>query len=163
MILKLSMVALLLLIAKETSAQFTKSMPLKPIYKSGHKYFYGTKRVNSAHSLQIPLEGIEDPEVSRYYNSFKTLQNLRGYAYLPAIVFLFSSNASSDSDSQTFLYLLLGGLAGDLTLGLLSHGKMGKAIDIYNVSIARQASMGLQLEKLNHEQTLISLGFRQLF
>ena len=45
------------------TAQFTKSIPLKPIYKNGQKYFYGTKKVNSAYSLQIPLEGIDNPEV----------------------------------------------------------------------------------------------------
>jgi hypothetical protein len=160
---KLILIALLAGVSINVSAQFTKSIPLKPIYKNGQKYFYGTKRVNSGYSLQIPLEGIDDPEVNRYYNGYKTLQNLRGYAYLPAMVFLFAGSTGSQNEAETFLYLLLAGVAGDITFNLVSHHKMGKAIDIYNVAITERASLGLQLERTNRNQTLISLGIRKLF
>lgn len=160
---KFILIALLVGTFANATAQVTKSIPLKPIYKNGQKYFYGTKKVNSAYSLQIPLEGIDNPEVNRYYNSFKTLQSLRGYAYLPSIIFLVAGNNGSQNEADTFLYLLLGGVVGDITLNLLSHHKMGKAIDIYNISIADRASINLQIEHANRDQTLISFGVRKLF
>ena len=145
------------------SAQFTKSMTLKPIYKEGWKHFYDTKKVNSAYSLQIPLEAINDRAVNRYFTNFKTFQNLRGLAYIPSLVFLFTNSGSSQQDADTFLYLVLAGLAGDITFNILSQNQMRKAIDIYNVSIAQKGSLGLQLERTKNNQTLISFAVRQRF
>ena len=146
----------------EVSAQFnTKSIQLKPIGKSGWKYFYGTKRVNNAFSLQIPLEGINHPEVNRYFKNFKTLQKVRGLVYIPALVFLLTLNNPTQQDAETFLYLFYGGIAVDLTCNIISQNQIGKAIDIYNISITQSSSLGLQLEKMKDNQTLISLGVRQ--
>ena len=145
------------------SAQFTKTIVLKPIYKEGFRYFYDTKRVNTAYSLQIPLEGINNKEVDHYFRGFKTFQTLRGLAYVPAVVFLFTTPNGSTQDAQTFLYLTLGGIAGDLAFNIISQNKMGKAIDIYNIAIAPRGSLNFQLEKMKTNQTLISFGFRQRF
>ena len=144
-------------------AQFTKSIVLKPIYKEGWRYFYDTKKVNGPYSLQIPLQGVNNEEVNHYYNSFKSLQNLRGFSYLPALIFLFTNSNGHQHDAKTFLYLTLGGIAGDLTFNIISQSKMGKAIDIYNVCIAPRGSLNLQMEKIKTNQTLISFGFRQRF
>jgi hypothetical protein len=144
-------------------AQFTKSIPLQPIYKEGWKYFYGTKKVNSAYSLQIPLEGIESREVDRYFNNFKTFQNLRGLAYLPSVLFLFTNLDGTQQSGETFTYLLLAGVAGDILFNAVAHNRMRKAIDIYNISIAPRGSINLQMEKVKNNQTLISFGIRQRF
>ena len=144
-------------------AQFTKSLPLQPIYKEGWKYFYGTKKVNSAYSLQIPLEGIDNREVDRYFNSFKTFQNLRGLAYIPSVIYLFTNLNGSQQSGETFTYLLLAGVAGDLVFNIISQSRMGKAIDIYNIAIAPRGSLNLQMERTKTNQTLISFGFRQRF
>ena len=144
-------------------AQFTKYIPLQPIYKEGWKYFYGTKKVNSAYSLQIPLEGIDNKEVDHYFNSFKTFQNLRGFAYLPSVIFLFTNLNGSQQSGETFTYLLLAGVVGDIVFNAISQNRMSKAIDIYNIAIAPRGSLNLQMEKTKNNQTLISLGFRQRF
>lgn len=144
-------------------AQFTKSIPLQPIYKEGWKYFYGTKKVNSAYSLQIPLEGIDNREVDRYFNSFKTFQNLRGLAYLPSVIFLFTNLDGTQQSGETFTYLLLAGVVGDIAFNAISQNRMGKAIDIYNIAIAPRGSVNLQVERVKANQTLISFGFRQRF
>jgi hypothetical protein len=144
-------------------AQFTKSIPLQPIYKEGWKYFYGTTKVNSAYSLQIPLEGIDNKEVNRYFKSYKTFQNLRGFAYLPSVIFLFTNLNGSQQSGETFTYLLLAGVAGDIAFNAISQSRMAKAIDIYNIAIAPRGSLNLQMEKTKSNQTLISFGFRQRF
>ena len=144
-------------------AQFTKSITLKPIFKAGGRYFYDTKKVHNAYSLEIPLQEINNPEVNRYFKSFKTFQKLRGLSYIPVLAFLLTGNLSSQNDFELYTYLLLGGLAGDMTFNLISRGRMSKAIDIYNISIAQRASLSLQLEKTKANQTLISFGFRQRF
>ena len=144
-------------------AQFTKSIPLQPIYKEGWKYFYGTKKVNSAYSLQIPLEGINNKEVDRYFQRFKTFQTLRGLAYLPSVVYLFTNLNGSQQSGETFTYLFFAGIGGDLVFNIISQNRMGKAIDVYNISIAPRGSINLQLERMKTNQTLISFGFRQRF
>jgi len=162
--LKLLLLALAMFVTVGiAAAQFTKSIQLKPIYKEGWKYFYGTKKVNSAYALQIPLEGIESNEVNHYFNSFKTLQNLRGFAYLPCVIYLFTNLNGSQQSAETFSYLLLAGFAGDLAFNIISQSKMTKAIDIYNLSIAQRSSLNLQLERMKANQTLISLGFHRRF
>ena len=148
----------------EVSAQFTtKSIQLKPIGKSGWKYFYGTKKVNNAFSLQIPLEGINHPEVNRYFKNFKVMQNLRALAYIPSFIFLFTMSNGTQQDAVTFSYLFLGGVAVDITGNIISQNQIGKAIDIYNISITQSSSIGLQIEKIKSNQTLISFGVRQRF
>ncbi len=154
----------LMTFAGVTSAQFTKSIQLKPIYKHGWRYFYDTKKVNSAYSLQIPLEGIQNKDVDRYFKSFKTLQTLRGIVYIPALMYLFTNNiGSSKQNYDTYWYLTLAGIAGDVTFNIISQNRMSKAIDIYNVSIAHGASLSLQMDKIKNSQTLISFGIRQRF
>lgn len=153
---------LLICFFSEVSAQFnTKSIQLKPIGKSGWKYFYGTKKVNNAFSLQIPLEGINHPEVNRYFKNFKALQKLRGFAYIPSLVYLLSLHNPTQQEAKTFVYLFYGGMAVDLTCQIISQNQIGKAIDIYNISITQSSSLGLQVEKMNGNQTLISFGVRQ--
>jgi hypothetical protein len=58
-------------------AQFTKEMPLKPIYKNGWKYFYGGQKMNSAYSLQIPLQSLDDKEINERFKKFKRFQVYR--------------------------------------------------------------------------------------
>jgi len=157
------LILVLLFFSSVAKAQFTKSIPLQPIYKEGWKYFYGSKKMNSAYSLQIPLEGVGSPEVERYFKSFKTFQNLRGLAYVPSLVYLFTNLNGSQQSGETFTYLLFAGLAGDLAFSIVSHHKMAKAIDLYNLAIAPRGSINLQLEKIQSNQTLISFGYRHRF
>jgi len=135
-------------------AQYTKEMPLKPIYKNGWKYFYGDQRMNSVYALQIPLQSLNDNEINLRYRKFKTFQALRVVAYIPGLVYLLTNANFSGHrptrgiNSETFLLLWVGGLAADFTFNALSHHQMGKAIDIYNVKISDKSSLGLSFNRL---------------
>jgi len=135
-------------------AQFTKEVPLKPIYKQGWKYFYGDQRMNSVYALQIPLQSLNDIEINARYRKFKTLQVFRGLSYIPGLLYLFlNANVSGRHgtrgiQSETLLLLWVGGLAGDITFNALSHHQMGKAIDIYNVKISNKSTLGLSFNRL---------------
>ncbi len=137
-----------------TNGQFTKQVPLKPIYKQGWKYFYGEQRMNSVYALQIPLQSLNDNEINARYKKFKTFQVLRGVAYIPAIVYILTNanfggrRPTRGLTSEKFLLFWAGGLVGDITFNALSHHQMGKAIDIYNVKISGNSTLGLSFNRL---------------
>src|SRR6478752_5769000 len=141
-----SIAAVLLLWTGASHAQGTKEVALKPIYKNGWKYFYGDKRVNSVYALQIPLESIDDKEINLRYKKFKTFQVLRGVAYIPGLIYLLANGnfggrrPTRGISSETFLLIMAGGVAADITFNALSHHQMGKAIDIYNVKISNKST-----------------------
>ena len=91
------------------------------------------------------------------------MQNLRALAYIPSFIFLFTISNGTQQDAVTFSYLFLGGVAVDITGNIISQNQIGKAIDIYNISITQSSSIGLQIEKIKSNQTLISFGVRQRF
>jgi len=139
-----------------THAQFTKEIPLKPIYKHGWKYFYGDQRMNSVYALQIPLESLNDKEINERFKRFKRLQVFRVFAYIPSIVYLLTNAhfgghrgySTRGVDSETFLLFWLGGLAADISFNAASHHQMAKAIDIYNVKISNKSTLGLSFNRL---------------
>ena len=149
-----SIVTALFICTLSARAQFTKEIPLKPIYKNGGKYFYGEQRMNSVYALQIPLQSLNDNEINARYKKFKTYQALRVVAYIPGLVYLFTNanyggrRPTRGISSETLLLLWVGGLAGDITFNALSHHQMGKAIDIYNVKISNKSTLGLSFNRL---------------
>lgn len=164
------MVVVVLICTMSAKAQFTKEMPLKPIYKNGWKYFYGGQKMNSVYALQIPLQSLDDKEINERFKKFKTFQVCRVFAYMPALVYLLT-NAHFGSgrrgyttrgiNTETFLLLAIGGVAGDLTLKELAHHQMGKAIDIYNMKISNKSTLGLSFNRLlNHSYPGFSYRFK---
>jgi hypothetical protein len=149
-----SIVVVLFICTLRAHAQFTKEMPLKPIYKNGWKYFYGDQRMNSVYALQIPLQSLNDNEINARYKKFKTFQVLRGVAYIPGLVYLFTNanfsgrHGTRAVQSETLLLLWAAGLAGDITFNALGHYQMGKAIDIYNLKISNKSTLGLSFNRL---------------
>jgi hypothetical protein len=156
------LVLILFALTSISKAQSTKTIQLKPILKNGKHYFYGSKRVNSAYALQIPLEGIMDDQVNLYFKRFKRCQNFRAVAYIPALLLIFYSPINTNSRGNTFLGALAAGVVADITLNRVSHYQMGKAIDLYNISILQRSAIGLRLEKSNKDVALC-LGFRLKF
>ena len=138
-------------------AQSTKEIPLKPIYKNGWKYFYGDQKLNSVDALQIPLQSLNDDEINRRYKKFKTFQSLRIVAYIPSIVYLLINanfggrRPTRGINQETFWLLWGGGLVTDLTFNAISHGQMGKAIDVYNIKISNKSTLGLSFNRLLNE------------
>jgi hypothetical protein len=140
-------------------AQSTKSIQLKPIFKNGKRYFYDSKRVNSAHALQIPLEALKDDEINKHFNRFKIFQRVRGLAYLPALIYMIYTPINTNSQANTFLGLVAGGVVADITLNNVGHYQMNKAIDLYNIGIMQRGAIGLRLEKSNGDRALC-IGFQ---
>lgn len=140
-------------------AQFTKTMELKPIQKQGWKYFYDFKRVKSPYALQIPMEVLEDEEISKRYRRFSQYQDLRGIAYLVPLVFLFTEQAQTMSGSETFVLLLAGSVVADLTFTIISHHELKKGIARYNEIILSKPTLGMQWQQLPSHQ-LIGLSLR---
>jgi hypothetical protein len=162
-----SIVIVIFICTLRAHGQLTKEMPLKPIYKNGGKYFYGTQRMNSVYALQIPLQSLNDSEINLRYKKFKTFQALRGVAYIPALIYLFTNanfggrRPTRGISSETFLLFVVGGVAADITLNALSHHQMAKAIDIYNVKISDKSSLGLSFNRLlNQNYPGISYQFK---
>ncbi len=164
------MVVAVLVCTISAKAQFTKEMPLKPIYKNGWKYFYGGQKMNSVYALQIPLQSLDDKEINERFKKFKRFQVYRIFTYIPALAYLLT-NARFGSgrrgyttrgiNTETFLLLTIGGVAGDLAFKELAHHQMGKAIDIYNVKISGKSTLGLSFNRLlNHNYPGLSYQFR---
>lgn len=150
-------------------AQFTKEIPLKPIYKHGWKYFYGDQRMNSVYALQIPLESLNDEEINERFRRFKRFQVFRVFAYIPAIVYLLTNAhfggrrgySTRGIESETLLLFWVGGFAADMTFNAMSHHQMAKAIDIYNVKISNKSTLGLSFNRLlNQNYPGLSYHFR---
>jgi hypothetical protein len=151
-------IALLLLVCTgKASAQFTKEVPLKLMYKQGWNYFYGGEKMNSAYALQIPFHALGDNEINDRFRKYKKLRQLRPIAYLPSLVYLLTSvhfrgghrgYSARSANTETFILLFGGGIAGDLTLNLLSHHQMAKAIEIYNFRISGKSTLGLSFNRL---------------
>jgi len=151
-----SVVIVLFMGIVSAKAQFTKEVPLKPIFKQGWKYFYGDQRMNSAYALQIPLEYLGDQEINERFRKFKRLQIYRVLVYIPSFVYLLANvhfggrrgYSTRGINTETYLLLSVGGLAGDVTFNAVAHRQMAKAIDIYNVKISNKSTLGLSFNRL---------------
>jgi hypothetical protein len=150
-------------------AQYTKEVPLKPIYKNGWKYFYGGQKMNSVYALQIPLQSLDDKEINERFKKFKRFQVYRIFVYIPSIVYLFTYVGSSrrgyaprgHNQAETYWILLAVGVAGDITFNELGHHQMAKAIDIYNVKISNKSTLGLSFNRLlNQNYPSLSYQFK---
>ncbi len=146
------------------NAQSTKTVPLKPIYKQGWKYFYDGKRMNSVYALQIPLQALENKEINERFRKFKQLQRLRIVAYVPSLIYLFTSvhfrggghrgYSARDASTETILLLTGIGIAGDITFNAMAHHQIGRAIDIYNVQIAEKSSLSMSVQPLPNQNSV---------
>lgn len=154
---------LMLMSSQDVSAQNTKSIQLKPIFKSGRKYFYDSKKMVTPYSLEIPLLALNNEEINRNYRQFKTLQSLRGLAYLPGLVWLFAANPNSTNYDEGLFYLLMGGLVVDIGINAISHQKMKQAIDLYNIAIMDRSAIGFNMQNIQYQQFSFNIGYKYRF
>lgn len=151
------MVIVLLFYAKQAQGQFTKSVPLKPIYKQDWKYYYGGRKVHSVYALQIPLQELDNKEINERFRKFRKYRALGALAYLPSLVFLLTNDhlrgghygfRSRNSDTRTLLFLVAGGIGGNVAFNALGHRQLNQAIDLYNIQIAEKSTLGISLNRL---------------
>jgi hypothetical protein len=165
-------VLLALICSGNVLAQFTREVPLMPIYKQGWKYFYGGKKMNSAYALQIPLQALDNKQINDRFRKFKTLRVFSKVAYAPAILYLLTNvhlrfghrrgYSAQNASTEAFALLAAGGIAGDIAFNGLAHYQMSKAIDIYDLQIANKSSLGVSVNPL-HKQNSMGLALHLRF
>lgn len=107
------------------------TIELKSIQKQGWRYYYDFKPVENPYALQIPIAALDDAEVSRDFNSYKTLNKIGNLAWIaPGIVLL-----NGDLPPERFPLIIVGTAAANLFFGILAHRKMKRAINRYNLLI----------------------------
>jgi hypothetical protein len=111
------------------------------------------------YALQIPFQSLKDDEVNKYYSKFRQIQTLKTFVYLPAFVYMLSTPITSTSSANTMLALFGAGLVADITFNNIAHHQMGKAVELYNISIMQHSAIGLELQKTNKD-TALCIGFR---
>jgi len=150
---------LLLICAKGAQGQSTKSVPLRPIYKQGWKYFYGDKKVHNVYALQIPLQELNNKEINERFRKFKTYRVLGALCYLPSLVFLLTNNHLNSghygyrgrNDAANYALLVVGGTLGNIVFNEVGHHQLNKAIDIYNIQIAERSTLGVSINRLPND------------
>jgi hypothetical protein len=132
------------------SAQRTRTIELKPIYKQGFTYYYDMKKVKTPYALQVPLLGLEDDEITRRYKNFNRLTTIGNLASLIPVVYILSYTRSNSYvyHADAFLWVFLATIGFDLTFDLLAHGQLKRGIDRYNqlIVVPSSAVPGLSLK-----------------
>jgi hypothetical protein len=134
-------VVLFVLMTLGATAQFRKTIELKPISHRGFQYYYDLLRLRTPYALQVPLLSLEDNEVTRRYRNFERLDRVGDFLFVVPVVFLFSDlNDGGSGAAQTFFWLFIGSIGGDLILDLFANRQLRKGVDRYNQLIVAPAS-----------------------
>jgi hypothetical protein len=150
--MRLLTVIAILFFSTKSHGQFTKTVTLEPIVKQGWRYYYDNRKVLRPYALQIPLQAVKDDEVDLRFKRFQTYQRLQGIAHLAFLLYVLTSESRIDFD--TFLILYGATIASDLTLEVLSHHQMSKAIDRYNTLILPQRKVGAHIPGQIHNLSI---------
>lgn len=130
-----------------STAQKYKTVELKPITQQGWKYFYDLNKVSSPHALEVPLLSVKDPEVTRYLKASQNWQLAESFVTIIPLVYILSLPRNQYVDQNTFWWIMGGTIAVQIGMEAISHFKLGKAIDKYNLIILQPSgrSLGLQV------------------
>ncbi len=135
----------LLLLSLSARGQQYRTIELKPIAQEGWKYYYDLKRVSSPVALEVPLLAVNDDEVNRYLKAYKNWSAAAGLVTIIPIVYVLSIPRTGYVDQETFWWVFGGTLAAQLGITAISHIKLGKSIDRYNMLILRPTGLNLGL------------------
>lgn len=136
----------LALVTGAAMSQTYKTVELKPITQQGWKYFYDLKKVSSPSALEVPLIAVNDEEVTRHLKGFRTYQTIESVVVIIPLVYVLSLPRNQYVDPNTFWWVFGGTLAVQLGLEAISHVRLGKAIDKYNMIILKPSGRSLGLE-----------------
>jgi hypothetical protein len=137
----------LLTLSFSASGQKYKTIELKPITQEGWRYYYDLKKVSSPAALEVPLIAVNDNEVNRYLKGYKNWNSAAGFITLIPLIYILSVPNNGYLDEQTFWWVFGGTIAAQLGLTAISHIKLGKSIDRYNMLILQPTgrTMGLSV------------------
>jgi len=125
----------LIVLSFSVSGQQYKTVELKPITQEGWKYFYDLKRVSSPAALEVPLIAVNDDEVNRYLKGSKNWNSAASIVTLIPLIYFLTLPNNSNVDSSTFWWVIGGTAAVQVGMTAISHIKLGKSIDRYNMLI----------------------------
>jgi len=138
---KLLLFAFLFTAVCSASAQFRKTVELKPIAKRGFNYFYDLKRMRSPYALQMPLLAMENEEINKRYQRFERLSIASDLIVIAPYLFLVSDlNRGGIAAMETFFIIFFSSVGASLTLDLLAHRQLRKGIDRYNQLLVMPSS-----------------------
>lgn len=146
---KRSLLLLVLLVfttSRVLAQQTYKTVELKPITQQGWRYFYDLKKVTSPVALEVPLLAVNDDEVNRYLKASKNWNSASAFVTLIPIIYILSLPRNSYVDPNTFWWVFGGTAAVQLGMTAISHVKLGKSIDRYNMLILQPSGRSLGLE-----------------
>jgi hypothetical protein len=137
----------LLTLSFSAAGQKYKTIELKPITQEGWSYYYDLKKVSSPAALEVPLIAVSDNEVNRYLKAYKNWNSAAGFITLVPLIYILSVPQNGYVDEQTFWWVFGGTIAAQLGLTAISHIKLGKSIDRYNMLILQPTgrTMGLSV------------------
>lgn len=144
----LVVIFLLVLTSSQTAfSQKYRTVELKPITQQGWSYFYDMNKVSSPLALEVPLLAVKDNEVNRYLRASKNWRTAESFVTLIPLIYILSLPRNQYVDPNTFWWIFGGTLAVQLGMEAITHFKLGKAIDKYNMIILQPSghSLGLQL------------------
>jgi hypothetical protein len=133
-------------IALPAWCQQYRTVELKPITQQGWRYYYDLKKVSSPVALEMPLMAVNDDEVNRYLKGSKNWNAAASFVTLIPLIYILTLPNNSYVDSSTFWWVIGGTAAVQLGMTAISHIKLGKSIDRYNMLILRPSGRSLGLE-----------------
>ena len=119
-------------------------LPIERAYGSsslGSIYFYGGKKLSSPYSLEIPFYELNDPAVTHYFQTFRTLTTVSRLTALAPLVYIVFTSSRNTSAYWT---ITGGSVAVSLTLSIIGNAKVNKAVTRYN-QLLRQPRVGLSV------------------
>lgn len=135
----------LVLFALTSNGQQYRTVELKPITQQGWRYYYDLKKVTSPVALEVPLLAVNDDEVNRYLKGYKNWTAAAGFVTIVPLIYFLSLPKSGYVDQETFWWVFGGTIAAQLGMTAVSHVKLGKSIDRYNMLILQPSGRSLGL------------------
>ncbi|MEZ4902338.1 MAG: hypothetical protein R2822_11555 [Spirosomataceae bacterium] len=137
-----------------------ETIHLKPIVIGANgRYYYGGQRLRSSYSLEIPFADLNDDQVNRYFKNSRTIRTLGSVvAALPTIYFLIAGRNSGIS-RQTFWTTYFASIGVSLASNLVANGQMRKAVNTYNLRLARPR-VGLSVQETANNRLVVGLSMR---
>lgn len=132
--------------ALSASGQQYRTVELKPITQQGWKYYYDLKKVSSPVALEMPLLAVNDDEVNRYLKGSKNWSSAASFVTLIPLIYVLTLPRNGYVDPNTFWWIIGGTAAVQLGMTAISHIKLGKSIDRYNILILQPSGRSLGLE-----------------
>ena len=137
---------------------------LRPIERApgssalGSVYFYGTKRLKSPYSLEIPLHELADPDAERYFRRFKRYTSVSQVVAVAPLLYLLVQPRNQWGRSQEYWAVMTGSVVASLALTIGGNVSVSRAVRRYN-QVLHEKRLGLSVAPVSGTgQTAVGLG-----